>query len=361
MGFPEPTGFITVIRRSALDPSSTMSTPNPLTPQGSLLEQHGRGKSTFQILSFIAGLHLILLCGVLWIGCKQEDKAPEGSFMAQENAPPVRQAVDPYSSPTMAPTPPPLPPGALGSQPGDATHLIPPSPADIQRPPASGIPSVASGPTSGPSATALPPGSADIMTPAPPRTVVPPVTSTLPPPTGQSSVRVPPPATSTPPSTPPSSSSTSASMTKHKVQRGETGYAIAGRYGIRFQELQAANPSVDWNRLQVNNEIVIPQAGKGGASSAPSAPSASASNGSSGGLEYVVKSGDTGLRIERQFGVPWKEIRRHNRLTSDTIKVGQKLLIPAKSNGSSNNSSARPSAVPLPPTASQSGTANQRR
>ena len=34
-----------------------MSTPNPLVPQGSLLEQQAKSKSTFQVAAFIVACH----------------------------------------------------------------------------------------------------------------------------------------------------------------------------------------------------------------------------------------------------------------------------------------------------------------
>ncbi len=302
-----------------------MSTPNPLAPQGSLLEQHGRGKSTFQILSFIVGLHLVFLCGVLWIGCKKEDKSPDSAFAGSDAMPPVNQGVDPYSPPMMPAQPAvTVPPGFSGYT-GDTTGLVPPSPADLQR--------------------------YDQQ----PSTIAPP-----PPPASSGAGVIPPRDTSSPsgsrsaPGTPPAPPA--PSTTTHKVQRGDTGYGIANRYGVTFRELQSANPRIDWNRLKVNEEINIPQPGARSAASTSTSTSATTSSSSQNGeIVYAVKRGDTGLRIERQFGVPWKEIRRHNRLTSDTIKVGQNLVIPAKGRGAVTETPSRPSAIPLQPSSDQPG------
>lgn len=51
------------------------------------------------------------------------------------------------------------------------------------------------------------------------------------------------------------------SFMEHAVVRGETLGAIAGRYGIRLTDLQAANGNLDPRRLQVGQRLVIPIAG----------------------------------------------------------------------------------------------------
>lgn len=53
-----------------------MSSPNPLIPQGSLLEQQAKSKSTFHVAALIVGLHVFLLGGLLIIGCKREEPKP---------------------------------------------------------------------------------------------------------------------------------------------------------------------------------------------------------------------------------------------------------------------------------------------
>ncbi len=43
---------------------------------------------------------------------------------------------------------------------------------------------------------------------------------------------------------------------------------------------------------------------------------------------YIVQKGDTLYGISRQFGIPVETIKRENNLTSNTISVGQELIIP---------------------------------
>ena len=46
-----------------------------------------------------------------------------------------------------------------------------------------------------------------------------------------------------------------------KVAPGDTGIAIAGKLGTTFDTLAAANPGTDWNNLQIGQELQIPGGG----------------------------------------------------------------------------------------------------
>lgn len=46
--------------------------------------------------------------------------------------------------------------------------------------------------------------------------------------------------------------------------------------------------------------------------------------------EYAVVQGDSLFKISRQFRVNIEEIRKENRLTSDMLRIGQKLTIPGE-------------------------------
>jgi len=56
-------------------------------------------------------------------------------------------------------------------------------------------------------------------------------------------------------------------------------------------------------------------------------------------IVYRVKRGDTLIKIARKFGVSVSEIKRRNRLSSNRIYVGQKLIIPTKGSSSSKSKS----------------------
>ena len=61
-----------------------------------------------------------------------------------------------------------------------------------------------------------------------------------------------------------------------------------------------------------------------------------------GGETYTVKSGDTLTKIAKAHGTTVKAIKAASNLTTDHIKVGQKLKIPAKAEA------AAPAPAPAP-------------
>ena len=130
------------------------------------------------------------------------------------------------------------------------------------------------------------------------------------------------------------------SASEYVVQAGDSFYTIAKNHGTTIAAIQAANPGVDSRRLKIGQKLVLPPPG------APSSPSSLApAPGVSGGTEtvYTVKSGDNLLRIASRFGTTVKAIKSLNGLTTDQIKVGQKLKIPAKP-------APAPEPVPVAPT-----------
>ena len=51
-----------------------MNNPNPLIPQGSLLQQRAKGKPHLRVAILIVAVHLVFLGGLLIQGCKKEDE-----------------------------------------------------------------------------------------------------------------------------------------------------------------------------------------------------------------------------------------------------------------------------------------------
>lgn len=82
--------------------------------------------------------------------------------------------------------------------------------------------------------------------------------------------------------------------------------------------LKEANPGVDPRRLQLNQVLKIP------ARRTSSAPAPVANDSS----VYQVKSGDMLGKIARKFKTTVDRLRQVNGLTSDRIRVGQKLKLP---------------------------------
>jgi LysM repeat protein len=108
----------------------------------------------------------------------------------------------------------------------------------------------------------------------------------------------------------------------HVVQRGETLWSIAVRYGTTTQALVQANGLANANRIYAGQRLIIP----GGASASPGSSS------SSGGATYVVRRGDTLYSIAARHGTTAQAIARANGLANaNYIYVGQRLIIPGAS------------------------------
>ncbi|WP_244913445.1 LysM peptidoglycan-binding domain-containing protein [Heyndrickxia sporothermodurans] len=119
---------------------------------------------------------------------------------------------------------------------------------------------------------------------------------------------------------------TSTSKT-YTVKKGDSLSKIANMYKVSVANLKS------WNHLKSN--IIYPgdklkvssqnsttsQSKKTAATNKTTSPTTTV------GTSYLVKSGDTLSKIGKQFGVSVAELKKLNKLTSDMIYVGQKLII----------------------------------
>lgn len=115
------------------------------------------------------------------------------------------------------------------------------------------------------------------------------------------------------PTTPPSGGTTT-----YTVQRGDTLYSIARRYGTTVEAIAAANGIANPSRIRVGQTLTIP-----GATGAP-APAPSG-----GGTTYVVQRGDNLFRIALRYGISYAYLAQYNGIADPSrIYVGQVLKIP---------------------------------
>ena len=190
----------------------------------------------------------------------------------------------------------------------------------------------------------------------PPDLPPPPSAATNPPPTGVTgnqlvggTTPLPPPDTTpvTPPPPPPTPDNVAppAGFSEHTIIKGETFGVLAKRYGVTTKAIEAANPGVNPTRLKIGQKVKIPPpkpAGNGRATA----------NGvirETGEKIYTVKSGDNLLKIAKAHGVTAKQIRSHNGLPTDQIRVGQKLKIPVKAPAPPPTEAIIPPPVTEPP------------
>jgi len=98
----------------------------------------------------------------------------------------------------------------------------------------------------------------------------------------------------------------------HVVRKNETLSAIAQKYGISANAIQAYNGISNPNLLFVGKKLKIP-------------------SGSTPEVPYVVRKGDSLSSIASRFGVSQSALSSRNGISSpNLIKIGQKIIIPVK-------------------------------
>ena len=102
----------------------------------------------------------------------------------------------------------------------------------------------------------------------------------------------------------------------HIVQRGETLFSIAQRYGLTVDGIAHANGIPDPRQIYVGQRLLIPGGGRG--------------NSAQDTTSYVVQAGDTLTSISRRYHTTWQELAQVNGLLSPAgIYAGQAIQVPA--------------------------------
>lgn len=131
----------------------------------------------------------------------------------------------------------------------------------------------------------------------------------------------------------------------YTVRRGESLSAIAARHGMSWRQLADYNRISDPNTIRVGQVILIP-----GAVSPAQVPASAPRTAAVAGSEtYVVQPGDNLTLIARRHNTTVRDLRSINNLSSDTIRVGQRLKLPAGPEGAGARPEAnRPVPEPAP-------------
>jgi LysM repeat protein len=152
----------------------------------------------------------------------------------------------------------------------------------------------------------------------------------------------------------------------HKVNQGQTMFAVVRRYGITIQALREANTGMS-DQIQAGQIIRVPYTPKTSAkeskkeevkenkpaeapkkaTTAVTAPPpvigptvAVASNGI-----HKVEAGQTLYRVAVKYGVLMADLRRWNNLTDDNLKDGQELIVTEKAGEKASPPPAAPKVV----------------
>ena len=123
------------------------------------------------------------------------------------------------------------------------------------------------------------------------------------------------------------------------VKKGDTLYSISRKYQITVPELRAANNLSENDVLKVGVKLVIPSADieNAAALSASKTSETKPNVSSKSATSYIVQKGDTLYGIARKFNIKLNELLSLNNLdNSSTIKIGQKILVPAGSSSSAS-------------------------
>ena len=118
------------------------------------------------------------------------------------------------------------------------------------------------------------------------------------------------------------------SFETYTVQKGDNLWTIARRSNVPLNELYTAN-DLDMNSiLRIGQQLQIPVEGGTAIVNAPSADTYQPTSFNQGITQYTVKRGDSLSKIANQFDTSVSAIKAANGLSSDLIRVGDKLVVP---------------------------------
>ncbi|WOO43551.1 muramidase family protein [Rubellicoccus peritrichatus] len=143
--------------------------------------------------------------------------------------------------------------------------------------------------------------------------------------------------------------STAPVTSSYTVVKGDNLTKIARANGVGLNELMAANGMNKNSVLQIGQVLTIPAASSLAGPESPRAPTLSPSNAGVEGRPYEVQRGDTLGAIANRNGTTVSALRSVNRLSGDSIYVGQTLLIPDGSTPLASLPAPKPAAVETGP------------
>lgn len=120
---------------------------------------------------------------------------------------------------------------------------------------------------------------------------------------------------------------TEPAFVPYTVQRGDTMWGLSKEYNVSFPELLEANGMTRDSQLKVGQEILVPSSYGSGAVGAVEVAETETVPGTT---IYEVRRGDTLSEIAVRAGTSVSRIKNLNNMTSDRIRIGQKLIVPGE-------------------------------
>ena len=134
------------------------------------------------------------------------------------------------------------------------------------------------------------------------------------------------------------------SFEAYTVKKGDNLWTIARRSNVSLNELYAANGLDATSILSIGQQLQIPVEGSIATVTAPSADTYQPTSFDQGSTEYTVKRGDSLSKIANQYDTSVRAIKAANGLSSDLIRVGDKLVVPVSgSTGATSGTTTAPS------------------
>ena len=117
--------------------------------------------------------------------------------------------------------------------------------------------------------------------------------------------------------------------TTYKVQKGDTLYSISQKFNTTVDEIKRLN-NITSNNIYINQELYIPTSNTTPSKPLPIPPIDDDENESYS--EYIVQKGDSLWKISKDYNITVKDLIELNNLTTTTLQIGDKLLVPIQTN-----------------------------
>lgn len=144
------------------------------------------------------------------------------------------------------------------------------------------------------------------------------------------------------PAAAPTTPTAAAEYTVYVVQNGDYLAKISKKFNVTISSIKRLNPSIKKDVIRVGQKIKLPGKVDVGVQAAPVATATAGAAKKSAKAkksyapyagatkEYVVKSGDTLGSVAYGNGINIRQLKELNGLSGDSLKVGQKLKVPAE-------------------------------